>query len=655
MRAADEKTSLDEQERACRKYAARHGWEVLEVFADEVSGKYGLAERPSGRRLLDALAGMPPGSEVVTIVAKLDRLARSVVKGLGDIETLTDKVRGRKLVILNTPLGEMDTTTPEGELMLTNLLAFAQYERRLIAARMETGRAGKARRGGWSGGMPPLGFTTDEKGALVIDEEEASTIRRMFALTVSESLSPAQVTDTLKAEGRTTKGGGAWRHTQILEALARPIYSGGGITKTHGGETFTIEAPALVDSEVFEAAAKILASRKRKTSGGNQGNEGKPRGWKYGLAGRIFHDHDGTLVKMFGETAKGLRRYRCSERPACAGFGRRMGSVVKSIEARLIETSSLEAVLGMLDDPERLAEYQATYDAEAVAEYGGETAVHRMRAKVGELADLIGIEAKATFRSELLAGASDADAQKAAEAAVDILKAEQSETRAAIARAEDREAQRLSVKVTIDELMNATIGTQGPEGIDPTTELDEARSDLRYEIRNVAAAIQGGDRSPDLSEAAVAWLKVLVDKLDLNAIIESGGPEGWTLRSSDSTTPSAAIIANGTGTPRQSSANRQGGRATPSSIRFFPTGLLAQIGWPSTPAWKRGMTLPRSMVTKEATSTGSSTSWIGSPTWAVMPSTSIPSSSRLRTIAITLMTTSGSIHSSEETRHSTSC
>ena len=112
MRAADEKTSLDEQERACRKYAARHGWEVLEVFADEVSGKYGLAERPSGRRLLDALAGMPPGSEVVTIVAKLDRLARSVVKGLGDIETLTDKVRGRKLVILNTPLAKWTPPHP---------------------------------------------------------------------------------------------------------------------------------------------------------------------------------------------------------------------------------------------------------------------------------------------------------------------------------------------------------------------------------------------------------------------------------------------------------------------------------------------------------------------------------------------------------------
>ena len=62
------------------------------------------------------------------------------------------------------------------------------------------------------------------------------------------------------------------------------------------------------------------------------------------------------------------------------------------------------------------------------------------------------------------------------------------------------------------------------------TELDKARKDLRYEICQVAAAMQVGDRSADLSFEALRCLRVLVDRLDFDAVIESEGPEGWSLK-----------------------------------------------------------------------------------------------------------------------------
>ncbi len=96
---------------------------------------------------------------------------------------------------------------------------------------------------------------------------------------------------------------------------------------------------------------------------------------------------------------------------------------------------------------------------------------------------------------------------------------------------------------------------------------------------NVAAAIQAGDRSADLSPEAIRWLRMLVDKLDLVAVIEGGGPEEWSLRSNESA--GGIPVTNATPiTPshRKRSTPLQGGRAMPSSIRSFPTASLPQIG-----------------------------------------------------------------------------
>jgi hypothetical protein len=282
---------------------------------------------------------------------------------------------------------------------------------------------------------------------------------------------------------------------------------------------------------------------------------------------------DGTLHPLYGETPKKVRRYRCGGRKVCIGFGASAnGSTIKSIEARLLETVTLEALLGMLADPERLAEYQADYDAAAVAEYGGASAVLDMKSKLADLADRIAIEGKAVSIGEMLAGSTEAEAAVAAGEAVEALQAEQAATAQALARAEDREAQRLGVRRTVDELLTMTIGTPGPEGIDPTTplsqegdkvvasfkaspefmkavfpggvsdepapeadgrtELDEVRSALRHEIRKVHRAAHAGERLADLSAEAVEWIRLLLDKLDLDLIVESGDPEGWTLISS---------------------------------------------------------------------------------------------------------------------------
>ena len=97
---------------------------VLETFTGT------KMNRPKFTKLLDDLE---PGDTLV--VCKLDRFARTVREGLEVVEEL--KNRGIKVHILNMGLIE---DTPMGNLILTVMLAFAEYERGLIVERTQTGK-----------------------------------------------------------------------------------------------------------------------------------------------------------------------------------------------------------------------------------------------------------------------------------------------------------------------------------------------------------------------------------------------------------------------------------------------------------------------------------------------------------------------------------
>lgn len=70
------------------------------------------------------------------VVTKLDRFCRTTKEGLQYIDELMNK--GVKIHILNMGLIE---DTPMGRLIVTNLLAFAEFERAMIIERTQSGKA----------------------------------------------------------------------------------------------------------------------------------------------------------------------------------------------------------------------------------------------------------------------------------------------------------------------------------------------------------------------------------------------------------------------------------------------------------------------------------------------------------------------------------
>lgn len=100
-----------------------------EIVTDAYTGT--KLDRPNFTKLIDRLQ---PGDTL--IVTKLDRLARSAVEGGMIVQELHAK--GIRIHILNMGIAD---DTHVGKLIVTMLLAFAEFERDMIVERTQAGKA----------------------------------------------------------------------------------------------------------------------------------------------------------------------------------------------------------------------------------------------------------------------------------------------------------------------------------------------------------------------------------------------------------------------------------------------------------------------------------------------------------------------------------
>lgn len=104
----------------------------------------GAKERDLFNKVLDDLQ-----RDDLLVVTKLDRFCRTTKEGLQYIDMLMNK--GVKIHIINMGLIE---DTPMGRLIVTNLLAFAEFERAMIIERTQSGKAIAKTKEGFKEGRP---------------------------------------------------------------------------------------------------------------------------------------------------------------------------------------------------------------------------------------------------------------------------------------------------------------------------------------------------------------------------------------------------------------------------------------------------------------------------------------------------------------------
>ena len=119
---AKDGNSLEAQEKALRDSGAE------KIYKETFTGRE--TDRPELDKLLK---GLQAGDRL--IVTKLDRIARSAVKGIELVDSLL--ARGITVHILN--MGILDDT-PTGKLIRTIFLGFAEFERDMIVERTQEGK-----------------------------------------------------------------------------------------------------------------------------------------------------------------------------------------------------------------------------------------------------------------------------------------------------------------------------------------------------------------------------------------------------------------------------------------------------------------------------------------------------------------------------------
>jgi site-specific DNA recombinase len=300
--------SLDAQYEACKAYIASQkaeGWVLLTDRYDDGGLSGGTLERPALQNLLAAVDDRKVDQ---IIVYKIDRLTRSLPDFAKIVERL-DRAGASFVSVTQS----FNTATSMGRLTLNMLLSFAQFEREVTAERIRDKIAASKKKGMWMGGSEPLGYRSLGR-TLVIDEDEASTVRTLFDLYL-ESGKIISVRDRAAAMRLRTRrrihkdgsetGGKPFDRGHIHYILTNPTYAG---RIRHGKMAYQGKHPPLIDPAVWDDVQERLQAAAVKARGCTG------HGWSSALTGKLF-DETGDRLTSTQTTKNGrCHRYYISRR-----------------------------------------------------------------------------------------------------------------------------------------------------------------------------------------------------------------------------------------------------------------------------------------------------------------------------------------------------
>ena len=197
----------------------RDDWEFVAVYADEGITGCNTKKRDGFNSMVeDALAG-----KIDLIVTKsVSRFARNTVDSLTTIRKL--KEHGIEVYFEKEGIWTFDS---KGELLLTIMSSLAQEESRSISENCTWGQRKRFADGKVTVPFKRfLGYDRGPDGNLVVNEEQAKIVRRIFGMFLT-GMSPAMIAHTLTKEGIPTPGGNhKWYASFIRSILANEKYKG---------------------------------------------------------------------------------------------------------------------------------------------------------------------------------------------------------------------------------------------------------------------------------------------------------------------------------------------------------------------------------------------------------------------------------------------
>ena len=222
---------------------SRSDWEFVEVYTDEgISGTNTKHREGFKRMIADALDG-----KIDLIITKsVSRFARNTVDSLTTIRQLKEK--GVECYFEKENIWTFDG---KGELLLTIMSSLAQEESRSISENVKWGHRKRFADGKV---MIPfgqfLGYDKGEDGNLVINEEQAVTVRKIYKLFL-DGITPHTIAKKLTEEGILTPGGKKkWAPSTVKHILTNEKYKGDALLQKQYTVDFLTKKKKINEGEI---------------------------------------------------------------------------------------------------------------------------------------------------------------------------------------------------------------------------------------------------------------------------------------------------------------------------------------------------------------------------------------------------------------------
>ena len=256
------------------------GYDPVGEYVDTESGR--SASRKGYQTLLrDARAGMFD----VIVVRAIDRFGRDA----DEITVRTSELRQAKVTIdaVNTVVN--DSLPQNTQFLMRAVEAYiAQNTSELIASNVMGGMRKSAASGKYQG-RPPYGYRSNG-GLLVVNDEEAEVVRRIFTEYADRNIGPRTIARELNAEGIPSQQARGWLQQTLNNILRRETYAGALVWDEVRVED---SVPAIVSKELWERAQSRRRARARVPGGQTHTSD-------YLLSGILFCDCG---ARMAGRTS----------------------------------------------------------------------------------------------------------------------------------------------------------------------------------------------------------------------------------------------------------------------------------------------------------------------------------------------------------------
>ena len=247
-------------------------WTFVAGYIDEGLSAATTKKRDNFHRMVeDAKAGLFD----LIITKEITRFARNTLDSIQYTRELL--AAGVGVFFQNDNINTFDE---DSELRLTIMSGIAQDELRKLSSRVKFGHQQAIKNNVVLGNNRIFGYTKDH-GRLVIDEEQAAMVRRLFELYATGEYSMKQIETLFYQEGYRNHNGKKIAHTTMSNMIANPKYKGYYVgNKVKVIDLFTKKqkflppeewvmfkdetgqiVPAIVSEELWDAANAVLKKR----------------------------------------------------------------------------------------------------------------------------------------------------------------------------------------------------------------------------------------------------------------------------------------------------------------------------------------------------------------------------------------------------------